>query len=52
MHALLLSGLGATYKNSDYFAGSLLAEAPIERVRTLLDKWVSPGFELKDLGFI
>lgn len=51
MHALLLSGLGATYKNSDYFAGSLLAEAPTERVRTLLDKWVSPGFELKDLGF-
>jgi anaerobic magnesium-protoporphyrin IX monomethyl ester cyclase len=51
MHALLLSGLGATYKNSDYFADSLLADAPTERVRALLDRSVHPGFELKNLRF-
>ncbi|MBF6063307.1 radical SAM protein [Nocardia terpenica] len=52
MHALLLSGLGATYKNSNYFGeSSLFRKAPDNKVRSILARAGVPALNLSELTF-
>lgn len=51
MHALLLSGLGVTYKNSNYFGNSLFQDDPSEEIRTLLARSGAPDLKLANLTF-
>lgn len=52
MHALLLSGLGPTYRTSDYFGeSSLFRKQPDERIQAILARSGAPRLRLSDLSF-
>lgn len=51
MHALLLSGLGVTYKNSGYFGHSLFQDEPTDEIRAVLARSGVPDLRLSNLTF-
>src|SRR5580658_1688709 len=51
MHALLLSGLGVTYKNSNYFGKSLLKDERDAKARAILARSGAPSLKLSELTF-